>query len=129
MLNPSYADELKWDWSSMRIINHLIELEEYGGVDIVNLFSWIEVDSKKLPPYEERYNKTTDNYLEEAIRDNKDIIIAWGSNKDRKRRINKVKKILLECESKHRQKKNIYRITDDVDNIKHISRLNGNIES
>lgn len=122
MLNPSYADELKWDYSSMRVMNFLIDLG-YGGISIVNLFSCIETNSEDLPPYNIRYNKDTDKYIAEAVARNKDIIIAWGTNKDKKRRIDHLKKILYN----QKEAKNIFRLTDSNNSLKHASILNRNL--
>jgi len=118
MLNPSYADELKWDYSSMRVINFLID-QGYGGVSIVNLFSCIETNSENLPPYNIRYNTDTDKYIAEAVARNKDIIIAWGTNKNRKRRIQSLKSIL----QNQTEKKKIFRLTDNDGSINHVSIL------
>ena len=62
MPNPSYLDELKYDYSSMRLMNYLIDVG-YGGMTIVNLFSYIETDSNNLPPYNERFDSNTDDYI------------------------------------------------------------------
>ncbi|MBW9169766.1 DUF1643 domain-containing protein [Clostridium estertheticum] len=118
MLNPSYADELKWDYSSMRAINFLID-EGYGGITIVNLFSCIETDSENLPSYNQRFDKDTDKYIEKAIIQNEVFIIAWGSNKNRLRRITNLKKIL----TKHKDSIKISRLTDEDNSRRHVSRL------
>jgi len=118
MLNPSYANEVKWDYSSMRVMNFLID-QGYGGVTIVNLFSCIETNSEDLPSYNIRYNKDTDKYIAEAITQNKAIILAWGSNKDRIIRIKALVKIL----QSQKEKKQIYRLTDNDYSIKHVSVL------
>ncbi|WP_366924638.1 DUF1643 domain-containing protein [Metallumcola ferriviriculae] len=122
MLNPSYADELKWDYSSMRVMNFLID-QGYGGVSIVNLFSCIETNSKNLPPYNIRYNADTDKYIAEAVARNKDIIIAWGTNKNRKRRIQSLKTIL----QNQTEEKRIFRLMDSDGKIHHVSILKKDI--
>jgi len=119
MLNPSYANEIKYDNSSVKVMNFLVD-EGYGGVTIINLFSFVETDSKKLPPYDQRYDNNTNMYIEKSVEQNQVIILAWGSNKNRIRRINFLKKIL----KKQKKKKTIYRLTDSDNNIKHVIYLN-----
>ncbi len=123
MLNPSYADELKYDYSSMRLMNYLIDVG-YGCMTIVNLFSYIESDSNKLPSYEERYDTNTDNYIDQALDLADDIYIAWGSNRNRMRRIREVIHII---EKRKNMSANIYILTDDEGNKTHLSRLGENI--
>lgn len=94
MLNPSYATSLKYDNSSMRVINYLVENGDYGGVYIVNLFSYIETDSENLPTYNERFNEETDKYIKYALSKSSDIYIGWGVNKNKKRRIKEIIKFL-----------------------------------
>lgn len=116
MLNPSYADELMWDWSSMRIMNYIVGCKKYGGIDIVNLFSCIEKDSERLTQYKQKFDDNTDKYINKVIEKNSDIIIAWGVNKNRKTRIKTIKKFI-----KKYNNKNIFRLVDEDDEIKHIS--------
>lgn len=119
MLNPSYAGEVKCDYSSMRALNYLVD-KGYGSMTIVNLFSWIETESDNLPEYSERYDADTDKHTSESIKLADDIYIAWGSNKDRKIRI---KQVITLIEKHKIDKTKIYRLTDENDSNTHISRL------
>jgi hypothetical protein len=126
MLNPSYADELKYDYSSMRAINYILDNQknellnkEYGGVNIVNLFSIVETNSSNLPSYNERFNNDTNKYIEKAIKESKDIFIGWGSNRNRKKRVEFIKGKL--------KGKRIFRFVDGSNYNKHISLLSKNI--
>src|SRR5690625_313413 len=47
MLNPSIANVLKNDLSVNRCLNFCID-NRYGSLEVVNLFAFIETDSKKL---------------------------------------------------------------------------------
>lgn len=130
MLNPSYADALIWDYSSMRIMNYLVDYhnkdkcgKKYRGMYIVNLFSIVETDSDKLTKinYEDRYDRNTDEWLETCIDIAEDVFVAWGSNDGRKTRINYIKKLL------RRYNKKIYRFVDQDGKAKHISRMPNNM--
>ena len=48
LFNPSNADELKYDRTTMEIINYLIGKNKYNGVFLLNLYSIVELDSKKV---------------------------------------------------------------------------------
>ncbi|WP_018391822.1 DUF1643 domain-containing protein [Bacillus sp. 37MA] len=89
MLNPSIADELKMDHSVNRCVNYLID-HDYGSIEVINLFAFIETNSKKLKASKQYVGPDNDFYIKGAINDEKTslIIIAWGRDtiyKNRKR--------------------------------------------
>ena len=123
MLNPSYADEVKWDYSSMRVMNYLIDykLKKYKAIYIVNLFSVVETNSKnlfKIIP-SDRNNSNTDYWIDNSIQKSDDIFIGWGAvkNKNMQARIDFVKSAI----KKHN--KSIYRFTNPDGSSSHVSRL------
>lgn len=119
MLNPTPADALIWDKSLMLIMNYLVE-KGYGGFYVVNLFSYIAKSEEELiqeTTYEERYNKKTDKWISTAFKNSKDIYIAWGSNKNRIRRIKTVIDIL-----KKLGVNTVFRFESPDGSVPHISR-------
>jgi len=89
MLNPSIANELKNDLSVNRCLNFLID-NNYGSLEIVNLFAYIETDSNNLRTNQEYIGSENDNYICEAIVNSETIIVAWGSDNEyriRKRQV------------------------------------------
>lgn len=93
MLNPSIADELKNDHSVNRCLNYLID-NDYGSLEIVNLFAYIETDSKKLKTSEKYIGPENEFYIREAIKNSETIIVAWGSDNDYKMRKKQVLSII-----------------------------------
>lgn len=79
MLNPSKANELKCDKSVMNISNYLID-NNYGIMDIVNLFSYMTIYPNELGQREQKYEKFNNQYITMAAERSDIIIIAWGSD-------------------------------------------------
>ena len=103
MLNPTKkADAIRFDKSVMLMNNYFAEqiINEqpvYGGFIVVNLFSYRSKNEevmKEETGYNERFDEKTDEWISRAVKQSKDVYIAWGSNKNRQRRINTVKNIL-----------------------------------
>ena len=81
MLNPSIANVLKNDLSINRCLNFLID-NNYGSLEVVNLFAFIETDSSKLSARSEFIGSQNDNYIRLAVDSSDIIIVAWGSDKE-----------------------------------------------
>lgn len=95
MFNPSYADALKYDKTSMKVINYLIDKKIYNGVYILNLYSIVESDSNKVTGQLKKAKKNRNNkFMEIALKNSKDVFVAWGSDKDNLTRIKEVKSII-----------------------------------
>lgn len=90
MLNPSKANELKYDKTVMNISNYLID-NDYGSMDIVNLFSYMTTYPNELGRREQKHEKYNDNYIIMAAERSNIIIIAWGS--DSKKYITRKKEV------------------------------------
>lgn len=91
MLNPSKANELKTDKTVMNVTNFLID-NRYGGIIIVNLFSYMTTYPNELKNRNEDYEKLNEKYILEAFEEADTIIIAWIRNgqkyiKDEKEKI------------------------------------------
>lgn len=120
MMNPSYANEIKFDYTSMKIINYLIDKNDYRGVYILNLYSIIETDSKKLTNDKMNQNKSVnDNYIREYTTLNKvqKVYKAWGFNSRDGDRAKEIEKIL-----KNNKVESAYQLVDKNNNPIHPSR-------
>lgn len=78
MINPSTADEMEMDMTTMNVINNLNRLD-YGAVDIVNLFSLICPKISMKYSMSELVDRDNDIYIEKSALRSDIVIIAWGS--------------------------------------------------
>ena len=79
MLNACIADNVIMDTSTYLVVNAIANLEDYGGVIIVNLFSkltsklnfkWNGVEDYNLPE--------NDDYIKKAAEESEVVVLAWG---------------------------------------------------
>jgi len=79
MINPCMADNILMDTTTYLVVNNVANLEDYGGVIIVNLFSklttklnfkWNGVEDYNLPE--------NDNYIKKAAEESDIVVLAWG---------------------------------------------------
>ena len=104
MLNPCDADALLTDTTTYLVINNVARLEEFGGVNIVNLYSIITTKLIfRWNPDDELNLQENDYYIRKAVEESSKVIIAWGrgvdSNKRLSERAMQVLNNLLECEA------------------------------
>jgi hypothetical protein len=117
MLNPSIANILKNDLSINRCLNFCID-NNYGSLEVVNLFAFIETDSKKLSTKPEFIGIENDKYIQKSIGSADTIIVAWGSDKEYRTRKKEVWNRFL-------KDKKVYYFEDNSSRTPpvHISRL------
>ena len=79
MINPCLADNILVDTTTYLVVNNIANLEDYGGVIIVNLFSkltsklnfrWNGIEDLNLPE--------NDDYIKKAAEESEVVILAWG---------------------------------------------------
>ncbi|MDB3085463.1 hypothetical protein C4097_13100 [Clostridioides difficile] len=120
LLNPSSANEYKYDNTSMKVINYLVDNRDYGGIYIVNLYSYIETNSDKVTGNIKILGKKeNDKWIKSAINNSEKVYIAWGSNDGNKTRIKEVIDI-LKCNNC----KIVYKLLDKNGDAKHPSICN-----
>jgi hypothetical protein len=93
MTNPSTADMLMMDYTTLYIMNNIVKLD-FGTVDIVNLTSKIttKLDVKNdLEVDEENFNVI----CKSAEKSDK-VILAWGKLGENNKKVRDVQDILLE---------------------------------
>ena len=99
MVNPSSAQCLITDQTSMSVYNGLGRLEGYSSLNIVNLYSLITPKLNfRWHSEEELTNEDNDKAIIKAANEADQIILAWGSiaenNLRAKRRVLKVMELL-----------------------------------
>lgn len=80
MLNPSIADAVEDD----RTINNIVNLavhNNFGGVEVVNLFAYRATDRNELDTNSNiAIGDENDNYIIEAAKRSKKIVLGWGNS-------------------------------------------------
>lgn len=118
MFNPSYANELVYDYTSMKVINYLINQDKYKGVYILNLYSIIETKGENVKGDLKLANiRENDKYIAECLGKSDKVYIAWGTNENNKKRIKQIIKLL-----KNNNFNEVYKLIDRDGENKHPSR-------
>lgn len=76
-ISPSSSYNVATDTTTMLIKNNLFALG-YGGVELVNLISKVDVEAKKLKSLEDSIGELTDQSLMESVQRTQTTILAWG---------------------------------------------------
>ena len=95
MINPSSANEVEIDHTTMNVINNLNRLE-YGAVDITNLFSLICPKISYRKSIGELVEDENDIYIEKSCLKSDIVIVAWGSIGEGSKKITGRQEELLE---------------------------------
>ena len=100
MLNPSTANGETNDPTIRRCIN-FAKAWGYGSLEVVNLFSLVSSDPKKLLTVKNSIGEDNDSFILEAADSADKIIVAWGAFPEARRRAAKVLNMLSEmgCEA------------------------------
>ncbi|MBU5227844.1 DUF1643 domain-containing protein [Clostridium senegalense] len=96
MLNPSKASLVESDNTVTNITNHFYN-RGFGSLTILNLFSYMNTDSKKLINSKKEYEDINIEILKKYIRDADEILVGWGIPKSYNKEIRHIikKKIKL----------------------------------
>jgi len=104
MKNPSQANIVKLDATTMYVINNLLEMD-YGAVYIANLFS-VMTDKlrfwNKMP--EDLVVPENDAYIQKSAEKADIIILAWGIVAENNRKVQVRKQEILELLQAHQDK-------------------------
>ncbi|PEF94027.1 DUF1643 domain-containing protein [Bacillus cereus] len=125
MNNPTRkADEIAFDKSIFLAHNYFYN-KEYSGYYIVNLYSYRSdsIEGLKRVPFNKKFDSDTDVHIRTAIENSNGIYIAWGTNKNKVRRINFIKRILKDCKITH-----VYKLKKLNGKNQHPSRYNTDLE-
>lgn len=87
MLNPCQADNIITDTTTSLVVNNVAKLNEYGGVEILNLYSKLSTKLDFKESDEELNDKENDSYIVKAVATAPITILAWGKASNSNTRI------------------------------------------
>ncbi|WP_261676927.1 DUF1643 domain-containing protein [Staphylococcus equorum] len=75
---PNFEGTKKLDLTTQLIMNKVVEMDEFGSIHFVNLYSNITtpINIKHL---ENSHDKHTDIQIMKAVKESDEVILAWGS--------------------------------------------------
>ena len=111
MLNPCISDNIITDTTTSLVVNNIAKLEDFGGVNIVNLFSLL---TPKLQMRQARdidiNDYSNDTYIKKAAEEASIVVLAWGKGAELNIRITNRANQVLELLSPHKEK---FRVISD----------------
>lgn len=75
---PNYTGLLRIDLTTQLIMNKISEMEAFGSINFVNLYSNITTPIN-LKHLENAYDKHTDIQIMKAVKESDEVILAWGA--------------------------------------------------
>ena len=113
MLNPCHADNIVTDTTTSLVVNNVARLEEYGGVEILNLYSLLTSKLNfRWNDDSDLNHEENDTYIKKAAEECKTVVMAWGRagsiNQRIEERVVQVINLLQPYEDK------LYMITDGI---------------
>ena len=111
MLNPCQADNIITDTTTSLVVNNVAKLEEFGGVDILNLYSKLATKLKfRYESDEELNDAENDAFIVKSVMENPKTILAWGKASSNNARIEERALDVINLLEKHHDK--LYVISD-----------------
>lgn len=110
MLNPCQADSIVTDTTTSLVVNNVAKLQEYGGVEILNLYSKLTTKLSFKETDEELNDKENDSYILKSVESSSKTILAWGKASNSNVRIEERATQVVELLKKHQEK--LYMISD-----------------
>ena len=104
MLNPCLSDNIMTDTTTALVVNNVARLEEYGGVEIVNLYSKLTTKLRFTEPDEELNDEENDSYILKSVESCSKTIIAWGKASNSNARIEERAIQVLNMLVEHKEK-------------------------
>ncbi|HHD1236614.1 TPA: DUF1643 domain-containing protein [Staphylococcus aureus] len=75
---PNYTGLLRIDLTTQLIMNKVSEMDAFGSINFVNLYSNITTPIN-LKHLENAYDKHTDIQIMKAVKESDEVILAWGA--------------------------------------------------
>ncbi|MHD0445112.1 DUF1643 domain-containing protein [Staphylococcus cohnii] len=75
---PNMTGMLQIDLTTQLIMNKISEIDEYGAIYFVNLYSNITTPIN-LKHIENSHDKHTDIHIMKAVKESDEVILAWGA--------------------------------------------------
>ncbi len=95
MLNPSTADEKTNDPTVLRCQNHALN-KKFDGFIVLNLFAFRSTEPKNLKTTKNPVGILNDKTILKTLKNNKNIICAWGNHGSFLNRSEEIKNIFKE---------------------------------
>lgn len=88
MLNPAQSDDIVMDTTSSLVVNNIARLEQFSGVEVLNLYSLLTSKLNFRWNSDEDLNQPeNDEYIKKAAASSPCIIVTWGKSADTNKRI------------------------------------------
>ena len=88
MLNPAQSDDIVMDTTTSLVVNNIARLEQFSGVEILNLYSLLTTKLNFRWNSDEDLNQPENNgYIQRAAASSTCVIVAWGKSADTNKRI------------------------------------------
>ena len=78
MLNPSQADNIITDTTTYLVVNNVANLGEYGGVEVLNLYSKLTTKLRFSESDDELNCEENDSCILKSVESTSKTILAWG---------------------------------------------------
>lgn len=104
MLNPCQADNIITDTTTALVVNNVAKLEEYGGVEILNLYSKLTTKLNFKESDEELNDQENDSHIIKAVKDSSKTILAWGMSANSNVRIEERATEVVKLLKEHKEK-------------------------
>jgi hypothetical protein len=95
MTNPSTANILTMDYTTMYILNNLAKLD-FGSVDIVNMVSLTTTKLKMSDNSASLADEENIGYIVKSAEKADNVIIAWGKLGENNRKVRDIQNVILE---------------------------------
>ncbi len=112
MLNPCLSDNIITDTTTSLVVNNVARLGEYGGVEILNLYSRLTSKLRFTESDDKLNDKENDSYILKAVETNPLTILAWGKGSSNNARIEERVVQVINLLKKHQEK--LYMISDGM---------------
>jgi hypothetical protein len=95
MTNPSTADMLTMDYTTLYIMNNIVRLD-FGSIDIVNLVSKMTIKLDVANDLEPKPNADNIDFIIKSAEKSDKIILAWGKIGENNRKVRDAQDYLIE---------------------------------
>lgn len=90
MLNPCLSDNIITDTTNALVVNNVAMLSEYGGVEILNLYSKLTAKIRFKEESDDSLNDAeNDTYIIKSVERSSATVLAWGKAANNNERIEK----------------------------------------
>lgn len=103
MTNPSSADLMTMDYTTLYIINNVVRLD-FGSVDIVNMVSKITTRLDVKNDIDSKADRENIDFIVKSADKADKVIIAWGKLGENNKKVRELQESLLETLSPFKEK-------------------------